>query len=332
MNYAVKETEKYGSIVIHNFLPEIGIENARNEILEGLYASSKYISPKFFYNTEGSVLFEEITKLEEYYPTRSEKEILSDLIENLEFDFINVDVIELGSGDASKISLVFEQLPPVILETINYYAIDIDQSAIEKSIEQISDVYNVACTGIVTDFYHHLKLLPGNRRRLFCFFGGTIGNFSPDEAELFIKQLGTIMKRGDAFLLGADLIKDVSTLELAYNDKKKITDAFNKNILNTVNALLCTDLNTADFEHFAFYNVDKSRIEMHLKALKNISIRSKYFPQTIEIKKGETIHTENSHKLNENQLKQFGRLAKLTLENIFFDSLKRFSLAYYLKC
>ncbi len=331
MNYSVKEPEKKGSIVIHNFLPEIGIDNARNEILEGLNASSKYISPKFFYNKLGSALFEEITKLDEYYPTRSEKEILSDLIGNLEFDFKNLDVIELGSGDASKISLVFEQLSPLILETINYYAIDIDQSAIEKSIEQITDEYNVNCTGIVTDFYHHLKLLPGNRNRLFCFFGGTIGNFSPKEAEIFLKQLGTLMKSGDALLLGADLIKEVSILELAYNDKEKITEAFNKNILNTVNTLLELNLDTDDFEHLAFYNVEKSRIEMHLKALKNLKVRSRYFSQTIEIKKGETIHTENSHKFNENQLKQFGSLAELTLENVFFDSQKRFSLSYYLK-
>jgi L-histidine N-alpha-methyltransferase len=331
MNYFVKEPEKKGSIVIHNFLPEIGIDNARTEIIEGLNSRSKYISPKFFYNKEGSALFEKITKLKEYYPTRSEKEILSDLIGNLEFDFKNLDIIELGSGDASKISLVFEQLSPHLLETINYYAIDIDQSAIEKSIEQITAEYDVNCTGIVTDFYHHLKLIPSNRRRLFCFFGGTIGNFSPQETEVFLKQLGSIMKSGDALLLGADLIKDISTLELAYNDKKKITEAFNKNILNTVNTLLSSTINAAEFEHIAFYNVDKSRIEMHLKALKNQTIRSKYILKTIEIKKGETIHTENSHKFNENHLKQFGSLAELTLESVFFDSQKHFSLAYYLK-
>ena len=331
MNYFVKEPEKKDSIVIHNFLPEIGIDNARNEIIEGLNAISKHISPKFFYNTEGSALFEEITKLEEYYPTRCEKEILSNLIGNLEFDFKNLDVIELGSGDASKISLIFEQLSPLILETINYYAIDIDQSAIENSIEQITDEYNVNCTGIVTDFYHHLKVLSRKRRQLFCFFGGTIGNFSPQEAEMFLQQLGTLMKTGDALLLGADLIKDVSTLELAYNDKNKITEAFNKNILNTVNTLSELNLDTDDFEHLAFYNVDKSRIEMHLKALKNLKVSSKYTSKTIEIKKGETIHTENSHKFNENHLKQFGSIAELTLENIFFDSQKRFSLAYYLK-
>ena len=96
-------------------------------------------------------------------------------------------------------------------------------------------------------------------------------------------------------------------------------------------AIISYDFNTSDFEHLAFYNVDKSRIEMHLKALKNLEVRSKYTSQTIKIKKGETIHTENSHKFNVNQLKQFGSFAELTLENVFFDSQKRFSLAYYLK-
>lgn len=331
MKYFVKEPECKSSIVIHDFLPEIGIDNARDEIIQGLNCSSKYISPKFFYNREGSDLFEKITKLEEYYPTRSEKEILSNLISNFDFDFKNIDIIELGSGNASKISLIFNQLSTDILQTIDYFAVDIAKSVIEKSIEDITDVYHVSCTGIITDFYKNLKVLPGIKRRLFCFFGSTIGNFNPKETEIFLNQLGILMKSGDALLLGADMIKNISILELAYNDRKNITEAFNKNILNNVNMLLKSNFNLDDFEHIAFYNKDKSRIEMHLKALKDQKIISRYFSKIIEIKKGEKIHTENSYKFNENSLKQFGCLAGLKLENIFFDSQKRFSLSYYLK-
>ena len=331
MNYSVKEQKKTGSFEIHNFLPEIGIDNARNEILEGLIADSKYISPKFFYNKKGSALFEEITQLEEYYPTRCEKEILSSLISHINFKFNNLDVIELGSGDASKISLVFSQLSENILETIHYFAIDIDQGAIEKSIEQITDVFPVSCTGIVTDFYQHLKVLPRKNKRLFCFFGSTIGNFNPTESGIFLNQLADLMETGDALLLGADMIKDTAILELAYNDRNNITEAFNKNILHTVNTLLETNFNPDDFEHFAFYNTEAARIEMYLKASKNLEIRSKYTSQTIKIKKGEKIHTENSHKFSESKLKKMGLSAGLSLKNMFFDSQNRFSVSYFLK-
>lgn len=331
MNYTDKETDLQKSIKIYNHLPQIGIESARQEILEGLHSEPKYISPKYFYNKEGGALFEKITTLEEYYPTRCEKEILSGLVNHLDVNFDNLDIIELGSGDASKISLILQQLSTVTLETINYFAIDIDQAAIKRSIEQITEAYHVNCTGIITDFYQHLEIAPSNRKRLFCFFGSTIGNFSPIEAETFIKQLGAIMRKGDALLLGADMIKDISVLEKAYNDKQMITAAFNRNILNKVNTMLESALETSDFKHIAFYNSDESRIEMHLKSLKDIEIRSKYASKCIKIKKGETIHTENSHKFNKIQLKQFAEIAELTLKNVFFDSLEYFSLSYYIK-
>ncbi len=331
MNYITQELGLQESLKIHNLLPQIGIESARQEILKGLRSEQKYISPKYFYNKEGGALFEKITQLEEYYPTRSEKEILSSLIGRLDIDFTNIDIIELGSGDASKISLILKQLSAPILDSINYFAIDIDQVAIEKSIAQITNLFNINCTGIVTDFYQHLEILPSNRKRLFCFFGSTIGNFSPSEAETFMKQLGTKMRKGDQLLLGADLVKDTLTLEQAYNDKQLVTAAFNKNILNTVNTLLDSNFDPSDFEHLAFYNSDKARIEMHLKSLKDLEIKTKYVTETIKIKKGETLHTENSHKFNKKHLKQFGEIAELNLKNIFFDTQRRFSLSYYLK-
>lgn len=331
MNFFEKDSHIKDSTIIYNKLPEIGIESARAEILEGLNSIPKYISPKFFYNEAGSTLFEEITKLEEYYPTRSEKEILSKLIPNLDIDFENIDIIELGSGDASKISLVLAQLSPSILESVNYYALDIDQSAIEKSIAHISDVYQINCTGIVTDFYHHLEISPSDRKRLFCFFGSTIGNFNPSDAEVFMKQLGALMKMGDCLLLGTDLIKDISVLEQAYNDKEKITDAFNKNILLNVNTLIESDFSPRDFDHIAFYNEAKSRIEMHLKSRRDLKVKSKYAPLSIKIKKGEAIHTENSHKFNIEQLTHFGNMADLVLEKILFDTNKYFGLTVYKK-
>lgn len=331
MDYKKQEDDLQESIKIHNLLPEIGIESIRQEIIDGLESESKQISPKYFYNAEGGALFEKITTLNEYYPTRCEKEILANLIRNLNVNFNNMDIIELGSGDASKISLIFNQLSANTLKTINYFAIDIDQSAIKKSIKQLTKLYNVNCTGIITDFYHKLEIPPSSNQRLFCFFGSTIGNFNPIEAETFIKQLGSIMKKGDALLLGADMIKDISVIERAYNDQQKVTEAFNKNILNTVNSFLETNFETSNFEHLAFYNTEKSRIEMHLKSLKDQEIKNKYASKTIKIKKGETIHTENSHKFNQKQLKHFGEIAKLSLDHIFSDPQGKFSLSYYVK-
>jgi L-histidine N-alpha-methyltransferase len=332
MNFIDDQTIKIGEVEILNFLPKRGINNVKEEILDGLRSRQKYISPKFFYDKRGSALFNAITELEEYYPTKCEKEILSSIVHRLNIDLRNTNIIELGSGDSSKIASVFNQIPATILSSISYYPVDISQSAIANAIEGIVERFELKrITGIVADFHHQLDLIPNTNKRLFCFLGSTIGNFSKPEVESFIRSLGESMNRGDGFLLGVDMVKDTKVIKAAYNDAKGITAEFNKNILNVINHNIQSNFNSASFEHLAFYNHAQQRIEMHLKSMDDQTIELNHQQLTIRLSKGETIHTENSYKYTVEQLETIGKLGGLKMKHLFSDSKEWFNVVYYVK-
>jgi L-histidine N-alpha-methyltransferase len=332
MNYIEEQIISIGKTRIENHLSSIGIEKVKKEIIDGLYAVDKYISSKYFYDERGSELFEQITQLEEYYPTRTEKSILSSFVKDADIDFQNLSIIELGSGDSSKIKLLLKQIPKEQLKSIHYFPVDISRSTILKSSEELMEEFDLkSITGIVADFILQLGVLPKTGKRLFCFFGSTIGNLTKTERHDFIRALGNEMHSGDTFLLGIDMVKDISVLENAYNDKKGITSAFNKNILNVVNTLCGANFNTNDFEHLAFYNKTENRIEMHLKALKEMDISINSVLNAIHLNKGEKIHTENSHKFTDNDVKVIGEYGNFNLKNVFTDKNKWFNLLYFIK-
>jgi len=332
MNFAKESTMTEVNGSLENHLPHIGIEKVREEIFKGLKSSPKYISPKFFYDKKGSELFEAITELDEYYPTRTEKSILSTIVEKLDLDFSDLSIIELGSGDASKISLLLRRILEEQLATIKYHPLDISKSAIEKASEKLAEEFPmISINGIVADFIHQVNVVPKNGRRLFCFFGSTIGNLNKSEIREFMKLVGDEMQPGDSLLLGMDMVKDIAVLEKAYNDENGITAQFNKNILNVINNICGTNFDIENFEHLAFYNKDEHRIEMHLKAMKDMVVLSASGTDEIHIKKGETIHTENSHKFNFDDIKTVGIWSGLDVEKIITDNNKWFSLVYYKK-
>ena len=315
-----------------NYLPHIGIKQVQEEIYNGLKSFPKYISPKFFYDERGSELFEKITKLDEYYPTRTEKSILSTIVKDLDLDFSELSIIELGSGDHSKISLLLQQIAEDDLSTIKYFPVDISHSAIEKSSKKLANEFPmINITGIVADFMHQLNTIPREGKRLFLFLGSTIGNLNDNEKGIFLKLLGSEMKNGDSLLLGIDMVKDSLFLERAYNDDKQITADFNRNILIVTNKLAVTNFEPSCFDHLAFYNTSKKRIEMHLKARKDMIVNFSSGFNQIQIKKDETIHTENSCKFDREDISKMSLLAGLGVENIFTDSRKWFSLAHYKK-
>lgn len=332
MNYNQSAIHRGQQVKVLNFLAKIGISNVKEEILAGLKAKQKYISPKFFYNDWGSELFEQITHLDEYYPTRTEKSIISSFVKDLNIDLENLNIIELGSGDASKINLFLEQIPTNKLQTINYFPVDISQSAIEKSANELLHRLPLnSITAVVVDFFHQLHLIPKQGKHLFCFFGSTIGNFTSQEAEIFIQDLSNHMQKGDSLLLGMDMVKDISILEAAYNDQKGITAQFNLNMLNVVNSLTGANFNTSDFEHHAFFNTSLNRIEMHLRANKDLEILFPLKNERIHFTKGETIHTENSHKFTSRRIHEFAAFANLNIEKVFTDDKEWFSLVHYIK-
>jgi len=319
-------------IAIQNYLTTLGITKAYEEIMTGLTARQKYIPSKYFYDTRGSELFEEITRLEEYYPTRLEKQILSNIFANIPIRLRHLNIIELGSGDPSKISLLFRQIPENTLRTIRYYPVDICEAEITKCVEQLSRKFPLrSISGIIADFHHQLHVLPEDENRLFCFFGSTIGNFTDEEAETFIRKLERVMRPGDRLLLGVDMVKDPAIVEQAYNDEKGITAQFNLNILNAINRAIGTDFDTVDFEHIAYYNEDLNRIEMHLRAKKDVRISSHHTHEPLRLRRNETIHTENCHKFNYAKIKQICQWGNFQAFKVCHDPRNWFGVVYAVK-
>jgi L-histidine N-alpha-methyltransferase len=290
------------------------------------------ISSIYFYDAKGSKLFEEITRLSEYYLTQTEIDLLKKAAPHICKNLQNVDIVEFGSGDGTKISILLKHLKEEYRETIGYIPFDVSVDAVKQSADTLRSKFpELRIHGIVADFNTQLDVIPKNRKKLFCFLGSTIGNLSLDEAKMFLIDLQRIMQSNDLLLIGFDMVKNRDILENAYNDHQKITEQFNKNILNVINNLVDTDFNPDTFEHVAFYNEKNSRIEMHLKATQDLKIVSHIIPTEIFIKKGETIHTENSYKFTENDIKLLAKQAELTIQTIFSDDNNWFSLVLFTK-
>jgi L-histidine N-alpha-methyltransferase len=327
MDYSNIPTMVNPLFTVSDFLSTESREDLISEIYTGLTARQKYISSRFFYDDKGSSLFEEITALPEYYPTRTEISILKANAQKILGDFEKLDIIELGSGDCSKISILLEAIPKNKIANVSYIPVDVSGAAIYKSADILSLKYpELKIQGLLADFLKHLTQLPGKGNRLICFFGSTIGNLNRNEALGFLKNVKKHLCPGDKFLLGLDRVKDFKVLHNAYNDKQGITALFNKNILDVINQTVGTSFNTRHFEHLAYYNEKMARIEMHLKADKDIVISSDLFPEKVYLKKGKTIHTENSHKFTLNDIHVFANISGLKIENIFNDKREWFSL------
>ncbi|MFW5851226.1 MAG: L-histidine N(alpha)-methyltransferase [Bacteroidota bacterium] len=332
MNYNENLDLAINQVGITSYLQKIDMSAVRNEILAGLSASGKYISSKFFYDEKGSGLFEKITKLPEYYPTRCEKEILQSIDLSFLKTYENLHILELGSGDHTKISLLLNHIPTVFFNTLTYYPIDISKSAIQDACEKLVDRYqNITIQGFVADFVQQLDIIPHGKNRLFCFLGSTIGNFTEEQRIDFLVKMNQIMTDDDYFLLGVDTIKNKIILENAYNDKQGITEAFNLNVLNVVNAICETDFDTNDFKHIAFFNEDKKRIEMHLEALTDVVVKSNIVPVEIFIAKGERIHTEYSHKFDDNMISHMAEKSEFQTTKVFSDKNAHFKLILFTK-
>jgi len=325
-------TTKSTKVEISNFLEKENPEEVVKDIFRGLSASQKHISSRFFYDDKGSALFEEITSLPEYYPARTEKGILKKAAPDIIDGAREMDIVEIGSGDCSKISLLLDAVAPGNLQGVNYFPLDVSSLAIRKSSDILAEKYQgINIHGIMADFLKHLKFFPAQADRLVCFFGSTLGNLERKVAQQFLVNVAGLMDAGDHFLLGLDMVKDPEILEAAYNDKQGVTAAFNKNMLNVVNQYAGTNFDPALFDHYAFFNDAEARVEMHLIAREDMTITSARFPADVSIKKGETIHTENSHKFTHRHILEFATITGLRVEDIFSDDNEWFSLVRFVK-
>ena len=326
---SVKEATLYTDtlIKIDNFLPEIDNKAVIDSIYSDLTSTPKSISSIYFYDVIGSKLFEEITRLPEYYLTRTERVLLNKISMDIGEKLRDVDIVEFGSGDCSKISILLDAIPEYQMESIHYIPVDVSEPVIEESAGILVNKFpGLSIHGVVVDFLKQLPLISNGNKRLFCFLGSTLGNLTQRESLRFFSNLGEIMKPGDMFLLGVDMVKPKDILERAYNDSQNVTAEFNRNILNVINNLTGANFNTNTFKHVAFFNEQDSRIEMHLQAKYDMEITSPKFPQNIIIEKDEMIHTENSHKYTLEALQNLAKASGLMIENTISDNNNWFSL------
>ncbi len=319
-------------LTIKRYLKRQGVEEHRRKIIKGLNSENKYIPSMYFYDEAGSELFEAITRLPEYYPPQKEMPLLETIANELRDDWIDLDIVELGSGDCSKISILLSSVPEHLRSTIRYLPFDVSEEAIEKSSELLLKTFpNLQIQGLVADFQTQLHFIPNERKRVFCFFGSTIGNLSEKQARAFIADLSNIMVPGERFLLSFDMVKDKRVIEKAYNDSQEVTAKFNLNILNVVNTYLHSDFDSDDFEHLAFYNEAHSRIEMHLKAKNDVRIASPFLNDPIKIEKDETIHTENSQKFTRASIRELAAAGHFDIQNTYTDNDEWFSIVQFTK-
>lgn len=332
MNYVKEEVITRKRVSITNHLQEIGKDKVQDEIIAGLVAERKNISSKYFYNPSGSRLFEEITGLEEYYPTRTEKGILKKVAPELLLSCRGYELIELGPGDNSKISILLEAARRIDGGPRRYFPVDISQSAIRDSAEELVGLFpEVQIEGFAADFTSQFELIRTDRPALICFFGSTIGNFEWDPSLELLSNISGQMKSGDLLLLGMDLVKSESLLHAAYNDAGGVTEAFNKNILHTVNGIIESDFQTEHFDHLAFFNKEKSRIEMYLVANRDLSVSSPLLPGKLLINNGEQIHTENSHKYTRQQIEEMASVSGLRVNHVHTDERSWFAITEFRK-
>ncbi|ANX11342.1 dimethylhistidine N-methyltransferase [Fictibacillus arsenicus] len=306
----------------------VGNENETDmysEILNGLKSSPKSISPKYFYDKKGSELFESITMLREYYPTRTELFILK----KYKNDIANAAgtdsaLIEFGSGSSEKVRTLLEAMP----DLKEYVPIDISKDFLYQSARALSMEYPDLNVHAVSADYTAKFAMPKleSKRKVVFFPGSTIGNFEPHEMEEFLKQTADQLKPGGGLLIGVDLKKDHAVLNAAYNDKKGVTREFNLNLLNRLNRELLANFKLEDFSHHAFYNAEKGRVEMHLVSLKNQVIT--IGDVQIAFQEGETIHTENSYKFTIEEFHQIAAMCGFKSKKVWCDERQWFSMHY----
>lgn len=300
------------------------------EVLAGLADSPKWLPSKFFYDAEGSRLFDEICELDEYYPTRTELGILTALLPDLASRFAGDSVLlEYGSGSSLKTRLLLEGVPSIG----TYVPIDISGHHLLAAGRALRTMFpRLDILPVCADYgqripfpwdapeLYHLR----DARRIVFFPGSTIGNFTQGAAIEFLRRMAALVGPGGHVLLGADLVKDVAVLEAAYDDARGVTAAFNRNILRHINHRLGSHFDPEAFTHRAFFDPEARRIEMHLVA--RTPMKVDLLGREVTFEAGESIRTEYSHKYRLEDVERMAGLAGLDVEQVWMDERKWFSV------
>jgi L-histidine Nalpha-methyltransferase len=297
----------------------------RAELQQGLLAANATTSPKYLYDALGSRLFEAITELPEYYPTRVEASIFEQFLPEIAKTVgLGHTLIDLGAGNCEKAARMFEALRPA-----KYVAVDISVEFLKQALTSLQRQNpDLPMLGLGMDFSSYLTLPSGvdieagKGSRLFFYPGSSIGNFTPADAMPFLKQIHSTCNGRGGLLIGVDLVKSSKVLQAAYDDALGVTAAFNRNMLMHINKLLGSDFNINQWQHRAFFNTELSRIEMHLDALQDLKVR--WSGGEREFAKGQGIHTENSYKYTVDSFTQLLRNAGFSAVKPWQDANQQF--------
>ncbi len=296
------------------------------EVLRGLQHRPKFIPPKFFYDEAGSILFDAICELPEYYPTRTEMALLNQHAEEIA-ELIGKEclLIEPGSGSSQKVRLLLDAFQPAA-----YMPMDISRNYLMNAAQQLSEEYpwlevHATCIDFTADMVLHF--CPADIHKVAFFPGSSIGNFEPQDAAVFLQKVVKMVGEGGGLLIGVDVKKDKAILDAAYNDSQGITAKFNLNLLSRINQELDGNFDLDAFFHKAYYSPEAGRIEMYLisKTAQVVTIDG----QRVSFEEGESIHTENSYKYTIGEFARLAETAGLELVDVWMDKEELFSLHYY---
>ncbi|MBV8305050.1 MAG: L-histidine N(alpha)-methyltransferase [Acidimicrobiia bacterium] len=316
-----------GSVRVDAFLTGVDLDSAlRADVARGLTSVPKELPPKWFYDERGSQLFDEITRLEEYYPTRREREILEAHAGDVAATGADT-LVELGSGTSEKTRLLLDAMSGAG-HLRGFVPFDVDEVTLRNASEAVAAEYDgIDVHAIVGDFEHHLRRIPVEGRRVIAFLGGTIGNLHPSQRALFLGEIGKGMGAGDAFLLGTDVVKDIDRLEAAYDDSAGVTAEFNRNVLRVVNRRLGADFVPERFAHVARFDKDNEWIEMLLRSEVDQAVHVPALELTAQFARGEEMRTEISAKFRRSGVESELAAAGLQLVDWWTDALGDFALS-----
>lgn len=306
--------------------PERLLEDLRTDVRQGLTASPKWLSPKWFYDATGSALFEQITELPEYYPTRTERALIEahayDIAERTDAAIL----VELGSGSSEKTRLL------IAAGTKHgalrkYVPQDVSPSALEGAISQLAQEFpSLEVQGIVSDFTDTLQNLPADGSRTIAFLGGTLGNLIPEERATFLADVAQALVAGEFLLLGVGLVIDEDVVVPAYDDAAGVTAQFNANVLSVLNDRLGADFDTGCFEHVALWNAEAEWIEMRLRATQTQQVRIEDLDLDVTFDEGEELRTEISAKFRRDGIQRELVDAGFHIDEFWTDPQERFAL------
>ncbi|MBV9412315.1 MAG: L-histidine N(alpha)-methyltransferase [Acidimicrobiia bacterium] len=315
------------SVRVDAFLTGSDLDAAlRADVARGLTSTPKELPPKWFYDERGSQLFDEITRLDEYYPTRREREILVAHAADVAVSGADT-LVELGSGTSEKTRLLLDAMSSAG-HLRGFIPFDVDEVTLRNAAEQISQEYpGIDIHAVVGDFEHHLGRIPVEGRRVIAFLGGTIGNLPPATRASFLTQVAGGMREGDAFLLGTDLVKDIDRLEAAYDDSLGVTAEFNRNVLRVVNRRLGADFDPSRFTHVARFDKDAEWIEMVLRSDVDQTVHVPALELTVDFGAGEEMRTEISAKFRRSGVESELGAAGLRVAEWWTDAREDFALS-----